>query len=508
VCSTGSVSCGFLLGMEDHKLYRSWDPRQCLLLPPSLLDWLPEGDLAYFILDVVGTLDLRAIEDVYQAKDARGTRPYSPRMLTALLIYGYCVGIRSSRRIEAATWRDVAFRVLAADQHPDHTVLSEFRRIHLDALASLFLATVRLAQRAGLVQLGQVALDGTKLKANASKHKAMSYGRMLKTESELRSEIERMLREAEQADTAEDRRYGAARGDELPEEVRRRSERLQRIEAARAALEAEARQVRVQELEEQAQRQEKHARDTADPVEGKRARTRAAKAREQAERLRGDDETPAAPGSSGDPVPHHRVPTTPAGLPSPQAQRNFTDPDSRIMKRDGTYLQGYNGQIAVDSAHQVIVACVVTNQPPDQEHLVPMVEQVCANCGADPEKLLADAGYWGQDNVSFCEARGVDPYLAPSKQKHGEAETLQGEGQWDGADARARMAKKLRSPEGRAVYARRKTIVEPVFGQIREAQGIRNFLLRGRRKVRGEWGLICAAHNLLKVFRAPVVIPA
>jgi transposase len=222
--------------MEDHKPYRSWDPHQSLLLPPSLLDWLPEDDLAYFVLAVVRGLDLRAIEDVYQAKDARGTRPYSPRMLTALLIYCYCVGVRSSRRIDAATWRDIAFRVLAADQHPDHTVLSEFRRTHLDALAGLFLTTVRLAHKAGLVQLGQVALDGTKLKANASKHKAMSYGRMLKTESELRSEIKRMLTEAEQADAAEDCRYGAARGDELPEEVRRRSERLHRIEAARVAL--------------------------------------------------------------------------------------------------------------------------------------------------------------------------------------------------------------------------------------------------------------------------------
>lgn len=494
--------------MEDHKSYRSWDPQQSLLLPPSLLDWLPEGDLAYFVLDVVRTLDLRAIEDVYQAKDARGTRPYSPRMLAALLIYGYCVGVRSSRRIEAATWRDIAFRVLAADQHPDHTVLSEFRRTHLNALASLFLATVRLAQKAGLVQLGQVALDGTKLKANASKHKAMSYGRMLKTESELRSEIGRMLTEAEQVDAAEDGRYGAARGDELPEEVRRRSERLHRIEAARAALEAEARQVRAQELEEQARRQDQHARDTTDPIEGKRARTRAAKARGRADRLRGDDEHLSGPGSSEDPEPHHRVPTTPHGLPAPKAQRNFTDPDSRIMKRDGAYLQGYNAQVAVDAAHQVIVACLVTNQPPDQEHLAPVVEQVRANCGADPEKLLADAGYWDQENVSLCEARGIDPYLAPGKQKHGDAEAHQGGGRWEEADARGRMAKKLCSPEGRAIYARRKVIVEPVFGQIRAARGICDFLLRGRRKVQGEWGLICAAHNLLKVFRARVVIPA
>ena len=210
--------------MEAHKSYRPWDPRQSLLLSPSLLNWLPEDDLAYFILDVVGSLDLRSIEDAYQEKDARGTRPYSPRMLTALMVYGYCVGDRSSRRIEAATWRDVAFRVIAGGQHPDHSVISEFRRVLLSALSGLFLTTVRLAQRAGLVRLGQVALDGTKVQANASKHKAMSHGRMLKTEAELRVEIERMLAEAEQADRVEDGIHGSARrGDELPAELRRRT---------------------------------------------------------------------------------------------------------------------------------------------------------------------------------------------------------------------------------------------------------------------------------------------
>jgi len=498
-------------GMETHKAYRPWDPEQSLLLPPSLLDWLPEDDLAYFILDVVGSLDLGGIEDAYQEKDARGTRPYSPRMLTALLVYGYCVGVRSSRRIEAATWRDVAFRVIAGGHHPDHSVISEFRRVHLQALRGLFVTTVRLAQRAGLVRLGQVALDGTKVQANASKHKAMSHGRMLKTEAELQVEIDRMLAEAEQVDRQEDGIHGAGRrGDELPAELRRRTDRLQKIEQARAALEAEAREVRARQLGEQAERQRAHALEAADPIERKRAATRAAKAQERASTLRSDDdeEPPGLGGSSRDSWPSHQVLTTPEGRPVASAQRNFTDPDSRIMKRDGAYLQGYNCQAVVDAAHQVIVGCMATNQAPDQEHLPSAVEQVREYCGAYPEQLLADAGYWDAGHVDFCKARGVDAYIATGKAKHGETRPAELGEPLDHPDARGGMVWKLRTPDGRAIYARRKVIVEPVFGQIREGQDFRRFLLRGMEKVRSEWALVCAGHNLRKLFRAARAAPA
>lgn len=494
--------------MEEHKTYRPWDPRQSLLLPPSLLDWLPEDDLAYFILDVVGSLDLRPIEDAYQEKDARGTRPYSPRMMTALLLYGYSVGVRSSRRIEAGTWRDVAFRVIAGDQHPDHTVISEFRRLHLSALGGLFLETVRLAQRAGLVRLGQVALDGTKMKANASKHKAMSHGRMVKTESELREEIAQLLAEAEATDRTEDELHGVGRrGDELPVELRRRTDRLRRIEEARSALEAEARESRARALLEQAERQREHSQTAEDRVERQRAATRARQAEERAAALRGDDEgePPTAGGSSDAEWPRHRVSATPEGTPTPQAQRNFTDPDSRIMKRDGSYLQGYNCQAAVDAERQVIVACAATNQAPDQEHLPPAVEQVRANCGQYPEQLLADAGYWASAHVDFCEARGVDPFLATGRK--GQVEPVPTSPP-ENPDARTRMARKLATSAGRAVYARRKVIAEPVFGQIRVVLDFHGFLLRGLRKVGGEWSLICAAHNLRKLHRAARAVPA
>jgi hypothetical protein len=429
-------------------------------------------------------------------------------MLTALLLYGYCVGVRSSRRIEGATWRDVAFRVIAGDHHPDHTVISEFRRVHLTALGGLFLETVRLAQHAGLVRLGQVALDGTKMRANASKHKAMSHGRMRKTESELRAEIARLLAEAEATDRAEDELHGVGRrGDELPAELRRRTDRLRRIEEARSALEAEARESRARTLSEQAARQQAHSRTAENPVERQRAATRARQAEERAAALRGDDEgrPPTGGGSSDAEWPRHRVPATPEGAPTPQAQRNFTDPESRIMKRDGGYLQGYNCQAAVDGERQVIVACGATNQAPDVEHLPPAVEQIRAVCGQYPEQLLADAGYWASAHVDFCAARGIDPFLVPWRKRPDEPRPNSPP---EKSEARVRMARKLATPEGRAVYGRRKVIAEPVFGQIRVVLDFHGFLLRGLRKVGGEWSLVCAAHNLRKLHRAARAIPA
>jgi transposase len=490
--------------MRATKQYREWLPDQPYLFPPSPHDWLDEGDLAYFILDVVRVLDLDAIEAVIASKDARGTRPYHPRMMAALLLYGYCIGVMSSRKIETATYRDVAFRVIAGGNHPDHTRISAFRREHLRALEGLFIQTVLLAQRAGLVKLGRVGLDGTKIQANASKHKAMSYERMLKVEEELREEIEQLLLLAEQTDRHEDATYGKdKRGDELPEELRRREGRLAKLQRAKVELEAEAARTRAEQLRQRAETQRRHAQTAEDPVERKRAATRANKALEQADALCAGGE-PQMPQGSGNPVaelPHHRVPSTPEGKPRPEAQRNFTDPDSRIMKRDGTYIQGYNGQAAVDGQHQIIVSCALTNQPPDQQHLPPLVEQIRNNCGAYPDKLLADAGYWDERHVRFCGERGIDPYIATGRLHHDRTSVPIRGRPPKNLDAKGLMTRKLRTKHGRAEYARRKVIPEPVFGQIRIGQGFQHFLLRGIDKAQAEWSLVCACHNLLKVYR-------
>jgi hypothetical protein len=390
--------------------------------------------------------------------------------------------------------------VIAQEQHPDHTVISEFRRRHLQTLQDLFLQTVRLCQAAGLVKLGRVALDGTKVKANASKHKAMSYDRMLKSEAELKAEIDQLLTQAEATDQEEDRRHGKGRrGDEVPAELRRREDRRTRIAAARAALEAEAQAARKRELEAQAEAAADQARTAPDEATRERAAARAEQKTAAAEKLAAE---PAPEPESESEWPQHQVPHTPEGKPTDKAQRNFTDPESRIMKRDGAYLQGYNAQAAVDAEHQVIVGCGLTNQAPDVQHLPPMLDAVHAVTGSYPEQLLADAGYWDETHVDYCEARGVDPYLATGRQPHGEPPpTVRGRPPAD-LDAKGRMRRKLHTQRGRATYAQRKQIVEPVFGQIREAQGFRHLLLRGLEQARAEWALICAAHNLLKLHRA------
>lgn len=492
--------------MYRTKQYRPWQPDQCFLLPPSPHDWLEEDDLAYFVLELVSALDLSGIESAIHGKDSRGNRPYHPRMMTGLLVYGYCTGVVSSRQLERATYRDVAFRVIAGGAHPDHTAISEFRRRHLKCLQDLFVQTVRLAQRAGLVKLGRVGLDGTKVKASASKHKAMSYERMLKSEAVLRQEIAELLEQAEQADLREDRRFGRGRrGDELPEELRRRERRLAVIQRAKAELEAEARLARVEALNLRVKDQQQKAASAQDTVERKRAQTRAAKSKTQAADLLAHeavDESSSRSVSLAQGLPHHRVPTTPEGEPKPRAQRNFTDPDSRIMKRDGAYLQAYNCQAAVDDKQQIVVGCAATNQPPDQEHLPPLVEQVQRNCGAYPKQLLADAGYWKEEHVAFCEQRSVDPYIATGRLRHGEARpSIVGRAPAN-MDAKARMRRKLATKRGREIYAHRKVLPEPVFGQMRTRQGLQQFRLRGLEKVRAEWALFCACHNVLKLYRA------
>ena len=496
--------------MAAAKRYREWMPDQQYLFPPSAREWLPEGHLAFFVMDVVDSFDLGAIERKIQAKDSRGTRPYHPAMMVSLLVYGYCVGVFSSRKLEMGTYEDLAIRAIAGEQHPDHSVIADFRRRHLKAFKNMFLETVRLSQRAGLVKLGRVALDGTKVQANASKHKAMSYDRMLKAEAELEVEIDRMLKLAEATDREEDARYGKRRrGDELPDELVRREDRLRKIREAKAALEAEAAEAKARELKERAERQERHAEETDDPVERKRATTRAEKLKRRAGELssNGDDEE-QPPESPADDLPRHRVPATKDGKPKPKAQRNFTDPDSRIMERSGEYLQGYNCQAAVDEANQVIVACAVTNQPPDQQHLPAMVARTEHACGKPPDQLLADAGYWDEGHIELCHERGIDPFIAPDRQLHSESlPPPRGRPPKD-LDAKARMRRKLRTKKGRETYARRKVIVEPVFGQIKEARGFRRFLLRGLEEVEAEWAFICAAHNIMKLYRAGAGVTA
>jgi len=493
------------------KQYREWNPDQSYLFPPSPREWLPEGHLAYFVLDVVAALDLSRITAVVQAKDARGERPYSPAMMMALLIYGYCVGVFSSRRIARATYEDVAFRVLAGGEQPHFTRIAAFRRDHLKAFKGLFLQALKLCEKAGLVKLGHVALDGTKVEANASKHKAMSYERMQKEEARLRAEIDALLVRAQQTDAAEDERFGESQSEEdIPAELVRRETRLARIAAAKQELEQEALHSRMAALAEQAASN----RETAEshPDEGVRhaAATNAGKKEQQREELSKklddddkDDQTPHGGAPTDEGLPTHRVAATPEGKPTPKAQRNFTDPDSRIMERGGSYLQGYNCQIAVDAHAQVIVAEAVTNQSPDNGNFLPMLVQVAANCGRAAMNASADNGYWQPNVEAQARAFGTEAYISTGREKIDDgkrAEPAPASAE-DADDARLRMKNKLAVPAGKAIYRRRKAIVEPVNGQIKEARGFRHFHLRGWEGVRGEWSLVCACHNLLKFFR-------
>jgi transposase len=443
------------------KPFRPYAPRQSYLLPPSPLEWLPEDHLAYFILDVVAGLELREIYAYYE-REGRGQPPHNPGMMVALLLYAYCVGVPSSRKIEKKTREDVGFRVIAGNTQPDHTCVSEFRRIHLEALAKLFVQVLRLCQAAGLVKLGHVALDGSKVKANASKHKAMSYKRMKEEEDRLREKVAGLLRAAEEADAVEDAEYGKGRrGDELPEGLRRAESRRERIRQLRAELEAEA---RVQ--------------------------------KEAAEHKSDDEPPPGGP----TPLPSHRIPTKADGTPTDKAQRNFTDTESRIQKTGDGYVQGYNCQAAVDAEHQIIVAQAATNQPPDVEHLVPMVEGVIDHCQRAPSCMTADAGYFSESNVAALACAGIDAYIATERKKHHNTSSERGPLS-DDVTVKQHMARRLATEAGRRIYARRKVIVEPVFGQIKN-RGFRQLLLRGLAKVRGEWALMTLTHNLLKLYGA------
>lgn len=424
------------------KTFRSYLPEQDLLLPPSLRDWLPEDHLAYFVSDLVDQLDLSAITAGY-ADEERGHPPYHPVMLTKVLVYAYCVGVFSSRKIRRRLIEDVAFRVLAAGNEPDFRTIADFRKRHLTALRGFFEQVLRLAREMGTPRVGRVALDGSKVKANASKHKAMSYGRMRDKQRQLRDEVNQLLAQAEAADAADDAEYGPDhRGDELPAELQRRESRLARIGEAKRALDA-------------------------------RAKAEAA--------------------AAGKPVA--------SATPAATAQYNFTDPDSRIMHSPDGFVQAYNVQVAVDEL-QLIVGQAVTQDTNDKHQLVPMITTIEQQSGDTPSELLADAGYCSDENLAAIADTPIDAYIATRKQKHGERPGPCPRGPLPQRATRVdRMARKLRTKAGAAVYAARKGIVEPVIGQIKHARGFRQFLLRGFDKVQSEWSLICTTHNILKLYR-------
>jgi len=486
-----------------------FDPDQIFLLPPSPRDWLPGNHLAWFILDVVKRLDLHAVEDVIQGKDPRGQRPFNPRMMVGLLLYAYCQGVRSSRVIARATYTDVAFRVVSGDCHPHFTRIADFRKDHRDALAGLFVQVLDIARKAGLVALTHVAVDGTKIQGNASKHKAMSYERMQQTRDRLRKEVEAILAEADATDQREDAEQGEGKDrEDLPDEVGRREKRLAVIEKAMADLEAEAREARAAALREQAERAHEAAAAAEDDAERKRAQARAKTREEAADRLDPPDDKPLeGPAfTTSDGLPMNRPPVTPDGLPKPEAQRNFTDPESRIMEKGGAYLQGYNCQAAVDDKNQIIVAHAVTNQAPDAGNLVPMIALVKENCGEAPASASADNGYWNPEVEERCRELGTEVYVSLGRKKHGEAPPpVDDRPPPEDATARERMAARLNTEKGRATYRLRKSVVEPVHGQIKEARGFRRFLARGLAAVQQEWAFECLCHNLLKVFRAAEV---
>ena len=457
-------------GMRNYKTY---EPTQAFLLPPNPRDWLEEGHLAWFVMDVVATLDLSAIYAVYESGDGRGQPPYHPLMMTSLLIYGYCTGKVSSRRLEDATYEEVPYRVITGGQHPDHDSIADFRQRHLESLSNLFKQVLELCRKAGLVKLGHVALDGSKVKANASKHKAMSYGRMSETEKRLEEEVKKLLEEAARVDAEEDAKYGKGkRKDELPEDLKRRESRLKKIREAKAELEAEARA----------------------EAEGK-----AAAAREKlAERERKEAETgKKTPGKKPE------VPDVDTAKPEEKAQKNFTDPESRIMKDGATkeFIQGYSGQAAVDSTAQVIVGCFVTQETNDKQQMIPLLEKVKENTGKLPDKVSADSGYFSEKNLTDEMVKDVDLYVPPDRQKHGATDDAENDGVLDDT-VKGRMKRKLKTAEGKAVYKMRKAIVEPVFGQTKEARGFRRFSFRGLAKVSAEWDVVCLTHNLLKLFRS------
>jgi transposase len=451
------------------KTFRPWPVDQAQLLPPSVSDFVPAGHVAHFVRELVREqLDLSAITETYS--ELRGYPPFDPVMMTALLLYSYSQGVYSSRRMARACEERLDFLAVTAMNRPDHRTIAKFRRRHLTALGGLFVQVLRLCQQAGMADLGHVALDGTKIKASASKRKAMSYERMLKAEPQLKAEVEAWLTAAERADAAEDAALGEARGDEMPDWVADKTRRIAKIKEAKAALEAEA--------QVQAQAKAKAAAERALLKEQRKRKGRPAEPKAK----------PAPPVADAEPEP----------TPQPKAQRNFTDPESRIMKGPDGFLQGYNAQAAVDAKAQIIVAHGLSDCSADSGQLEPMVKAIRANTGRNPAQFSADAGYCSDANLAALDKQKINAFIATGRQRHGQPAADGGAPSKPGSRVEA-MRAKLRKDGFDSPYRLRKQTVEPVFGQIKQARGFRQFLLRGRAKVSSEWAMICTVHNLLKL---------
>jgi len=489
--------------MDDRmgKTYRPWEPNRYAQEAHTPATKLPEGDLVFFLLDTVPQLDLSRFYRYYE-EETRGAPPFDPAEMVCLLLYSYCVGVFSSRKIALACERNLAFLAIVGQDRPDFRTISDFRKIHLDAFADVFVEVLRLAAAAGMVKLGNLAIDGTKIQANASRHKAMSYGYMKKEEQRLRAEIDVLMQQAQSQDATEDAVLGSRRGDELPEELRRREDRLAVIRAAK------------QRLEEQARAEAEAERQRRQEAEAERQRT--------GRKRRGKEPGPISE------------------IPDDKAQTNFTDPELKMMKANN---KGWdycgNAQASVDEAFQIIVACEVSDAANDKQQAVPVAQATLENlqqagitlpqdADGQEQKIPAtlDSGYYSEETAKAMEELGFDPYIATGRQRHhapteepapaapgaaatpsptatAQAPAAPGAAKAASptATAKEKMAAKLRTPTGRALYARRKVIVEPVFGQIKGVRGFRRFLLRGLARVRGEWRLVCLTHNLLKIWR-------
>ena len=462
------------------KTYRSWEPQHYRHEAHSPEAKLPEGDLVFFLLDTVPHLDLRRFYALYEA-ETRGAPPFDPKMMVCLLLYAYCVGVFSSRKIAQACERNLAFIAIVGENRPDFRTISDFRKLHLAAFCDVFVQVLRIAGESGLVQLGNVSTDGTKLQGNASRHKAMSYGYMKKEVERLREDIEALVTQAHQQDAEDDAALGSRRGDELPAELARREDRLATIEAAMKRLEARAK------VEAEAERQRRAEAEAERQRTGKRRRGRA--------------------------------PTEVDETPDDKAQMSFTDSELHIMQ---TNNKGWdycgNAQASVDETCQIIVSCDVTDATNDKQQAEPMAQATLLTlrqAGIEPPRddtgaaqaivATLDSGYYSEAAVLALETMGFDPYMATGRQRHHDPEAPVPQ---EPVTAKARMAAKVRTPDGKALYARRKVIVEPVCGQIKEARGFRRFLLRGLDNIRGEWRLVCLTHNLLKIWRYGCVVHA
>jgi transposase len=452
--------------MKTQSHFRDYNPNQLMLFPTDLKQWLPENDLVYFIIELIDELDLDTIYREYRFRKG-GQPPYHPKMMVGLLLYAYCMGLPSSRKIEQATYHQIPFRVLTANQHPDHDTIADFRKRHLQSLAGLFVTVLRLCQKAGLVKFGHVSLDGTKVRANASRHKAMSYGRMDAKITELESQVQKMLAQAEACDQEEDALYGKGnRANPLPKELQFRRSRLKRIREAKEAIELEAQA----NFEAQQKEYKKKVKD-----------------REQRTDRRG------------------RPPKAPSSEPDSKQQYNFTDPDSRMMVDGATksFQQSYNCQVAVDEKNQIIIASGVTQDTNDKLQIKPLLKKMKAHSGGKlPDKVSADAGYFSEANCQLLAAESTDAYIATEKTNQQATMSAPRGRIPKTATITDRMTRKLQSQKGRSIYEKRKQIVEPVFGQIKEVRRFRRFSFRGRKDVTAEWDLVCLTHNLLKLFRS------